>query len=309
LDAINTISETTVEAPAKVNLFLEVVGQRADGYHEIESIFQAISICDVVRIAISEGRGVSISCDVPALEVPENLAVRAAEAFLRETGAEGHVRVTLEKAIPVQAGLGGGSSDAAAVLVGLNRLTGKALTTDELRGIGAGVGSDVPFFIEGGTALVRGRGERLETMDLRRRLHFVVFFPGFGLSTAAVYKNLRMKLTGEKRNAKVFWDLLSTGRMEGAENHLFNRLEQTAVTLDDRLRVLKSQMHGIIGGRVMVSGSGASLFSVFADEHIASGAYCALKAKIHGEVFLARSVGRRAPVVHPKGDNCGDLRG
>ncbi len=300
---------TTVIAPAKVNLFLEVLRRRDDGYHEIESIFQSISICDIVKIAISEGSGVSISCTVPALETPGNLAVRAAEAFVRETGMGGHARLALTKVIPIGAGLGGGSSDAAAVLVGLNRLTGGALTADELRGIGAGVGSDVPFFVEGGTALVGGRGERVKAMNLPRRLHFVVVFPGFGLSTGAVYKNLRMKLTGEKRNAKVFWDLLSTGRMEGAENHLFNRLEQAAVTLDDRLGQLKSQMHGIIGGRVMVSGSGASLFSVFADENRASGAYCALKAKIQGEVFLAQSVGRRAPVVHPKGDNCGDLRG
>lgn len=301
-------SSIGIEAPAKVNLFLEVAGRRPDGYHDLESIFQAISIYDTLTIESTRSGAVTISCNVKTLETPENLAVEAARAFLDAAGLDTGLHIALEKRIPVRAGLGGGSSDAAAVLVGLNRLAGAPFTNDDLRAMAASLGSDVPFFVEGGTALVEGRGERVRQMDFGGVFYFVVLYPGFGVSTAAVYKNLRLKLTGEKRNVKVLWDLMSTGNLDAAEGEFFNRLEETAIGLDDRLGKLKLRMSLRTGGAsVLVSGSGSSLFSAFADKHRALKAYEALKAATPGELYFAGSAMRRAPAVHPKGDNGGDF--
>jgi len=301
-------SSITIEAPAKVNLFLEVSGRRPDGYHEIESIFQAISIFDTVVIETTASGPVIVSCNVEALETPENLAVRAARAFREAAGLKCGVRIDLEKRIPVEAGLGGGSSDAAAVLVGLNRLAGAPFTNDALREMAGRLGSDVPFFIEGGTALARGRGEVLEHVDLPCELYFVVLYPGFGTSTEEVYKNLNLKLTGQKRNAKVLWELMRSGKLDAAGEEFFNRLEETAIALDDRLGKLKLLMSGRTGGAsVLVSGSGSSLFSAFADKDRALRAFRSLKATLPGERYFARSVARRAPAVHLKGDDGGDF--
>lgn len=301
-------SSIEVEAPAKVNLFLEVAGRRADGYHDLESIFQAISMYDTLRIESTQSGAVTISCNVGALANAENLAVQAAVAFLDAAGLGTGLHIALEKRIPVRAGLGGGSSDAAAVLVGLNRLAGAPFTNDALREMAALLGSDVPFFIEGGTALVEGRGERVRQMDFGGVFYHVVLYPGFGVSTAAVYKNLKLKLTREKRNVMVLWDLMSTGNLDAAEGQFFNRLEETAIGLNDRLGKLKLLMSGLTGGAsVLVSGSGSSLFSVFAEKDRALKAYEALKAATPGELYFAESAMRRAPAVHPKGDNGGDF--
>jgi len=301
-------SSVNIAAPAKVNLFLEVLGRRRDGYHEIESVFQAISLFDLLSIETGRKRGVDISCNLEALETPENLAVRAARLFMDAAGLKCGVRIGLEKRIPVEAGLGGGSSDAAAVLVGLNRLAGAPFTNDALREMAGFLGSDVPFFIEGGTALARGRGEVLEHMDMPGELYFVVLYPGFGTATEEVYKNLNLKLTGQKRNAKVLWDLMRSGKLDAAGGEFFNRLEETAIGLDDRLGKLKLLMSGRTGeASVLVSGSGSSLFSAFADKDRALRASRALKATLPGERYFARSVARRAPAVHPKGDDGGDF--
>jgi 4-diphosphocytidyl-2-C-methyl-D-erythritol kinase len=278
-----------LRAPAKVNLFLEVLGRRPDGYHDILSVFQAISLSDIVTVRLTEGCGTSLACSRKELETSDNLAFRAAEAFRRAAGFDGGIGIELEKAIPVQGGLGGGSSDAAAVLKGLNELLGGALGSQELARIGAEIGSDVPFFLSGGTARVTGRGEHVEPIECAGEYTYVVYYPGFGVSTAAVYGNLRRKLTDNAQNDKLLCSFLAKGELDAATDYFHNRLEETAFELERRLIEACATMQRCVSTRVMLCGSGASLFSAFVDADRAQKSYEALKGIGEGEVFLAKT--------------------
>ncbi|MBC8274136.1 MAG: 4-(cytidine 5'-diphospho)-2-C-methyl-D-erythritol kinase [Chloroflexi bacterium] len=162
-------------APAKINLVLEVLGKRDDGYHEIRSLVQTISLYDVLSFELAEG--ISLECTEPSLQSSDNLVVQAAELLREVSGCEKGVKIELEKRVPWNAGLGGGSSDAAAVLLALNKLWGLELTTSGLVGLGAKLGSDVPFFIHKGTALVEGRGERVTPLSTSLPGWFVLLLP------------------------------------------------------------------------------------------------------------------------------------
>lgn len=162
-------------APAKINLVLEVLGKRDDGYHEIRTLVQTISLYDVLSFELAEG--ISLDCTEPSLQSPDNLAIQAARLLREVGGCEKGVKIGLEKRIRWGAGLGGGSSDAAAVLLALNKLWGLELTTSDLVGLGAKLGSDVPFFIHKGTALVEGRGERVAPLSASVSRWFVLLLP------------------------------------------------------------------------------------------------------------------------------------
>jgi 4-diphosphocytidyl-2-C-methyl-D-erythritol kinase len=179
-----------VRARAKVNLGLEVLGRRPDGYHELRSLLWAIDLADRVTLEAAEG-GLMLTCDAP--DVPatgDNLAWRAAELVCRASGRTG-VRIRLAKAIPVAAGLGGGSADAAAVLVGLRHLWGLGMAPERLRALAIRLGMDVPFFLGRGPAFATGRGERLREVAGARPVPLVVVNPGLPLATRAVYGSLR----------------------------------------------------------------------------------------------------------------------
>lgn len=176
----------TLSAPAKLNLHLRVVGLRPDGYHELDSVFHTIGLADTVRLEAAPE--VRLTCSDPALEGPANLALRAAHALRARAGEGRGVHVRLEKRIPPGAGLGGGSSDAAAVLKGLNRLWGLGLSPEALAEVGAGLGSDVPFFLVGGAARVRGRGERVTALAPLAGTWCLLVHPCVTLSTAEVYR-------------------------------------------------------------------------------------------------------------------------
>jgi len=186
------LAALTLAAPAKINLHLRVLGRRADGYHELDSVFHTIGLSDAVRLEVAS-EGVALTCSDKALEGPDNLAVRAARALLEHLSATGHpaakrgVRIHLTKHIPPGAGLGGGSSDAAAVLRGLNTLWDLGFSPETLAEIGAKVGSDVPFFVYGGAARVRGRGERVTPVAPMERTWCLLLHPGVAVSTGAVY--------------------------------------------------------------------------------------------------------------------------
>lgn len=158
-EAVGPDGRFTEQAHAKINLTLEILGRRPDGYHDLASIIQTIDLCDDVTVEPADG--IEVSCDAPALSGEGNLAHRAAEALRQKAGVKQGARISVAKRIPVAAGLGGGAADAAATLRALNRLWGTGFTAAQLAGIGATVGSDVPFLVHGGTALVQGRGERI----------------------------------------------------------------------------------------------------------------------------------------------------
>jgi 4-diphosphocytidyl-2-C-methyl-D-erythritol kinase len=297
-----------VSAPAKVNLFLEVLRRRPDGYHDLESVFQAVSLCDQITISLTRGHEVRLTCSRPELQTPENLCVKAVKAFNEGSGLALGADISLKKTIPVQAGLGGGSSDAAATLKAINTLAGEVLDSAALAGIAARLGSDVPFFLRGGTAIVTGRGEKVEPLDVAAPFYFVIYYPAFGLSTAEVYKNLTFKLTDKRRTGKVLCSLLTQGNLEAAEEHFYNRLEETAYGLDERLPAAGAEMRRRVRNKkVVLCGSGTSLFSAFVDHDKAYEAYGALRGIGAGEVFLAESVRSGGNTGSAKGAICGDF--
>src|SRR6476469_7269340 len=177
-----------VSAPAKVNLFLEVLGKRADGYHEIATLMLAIDLEDELDVAPAESGELSLTCDDPALPTgPENLVLKAASRLRAETGTSAGARIHLRKRIPWAAGLGGGSSDAAAALEGLNELWKLGLSTAALARVGSDIGSDVPFFLNGPAAWCTGRGEVVTPVKVGKPLDLVLVKPAEGLGTAEVY--------------------------------------------------------------------------------------------------------------------------
>jgi 4-diphosphocytidyl-2-C-methyl-D-erythritol kinase len=175
-------------APAKINLYLHILGRRADGYHELETLMAPISLGDTLDLELTDS-GIAFTCSDPALsDATDNLATRAARLFLDEFGLKTGVRLHLEKKVPVGAGLGGGSSDAAAVLLALRTLTGVAAPDEKLAELAARLGSDIPFFIYDGPAVCRGRGEIIEPQPLGEKLGGLLVHPGFGVSTPWAYK-------------------------------------------------------------------------------------------------------------------------
>jgi 4-diphosphocytidyl-2-C-methyl-D-erythritol kinase len=163
------------QAPAKLNLVLEVLGKREDGYHEISSLVQTIDLCD--NLFLEPAGDISLECNEPTLETSDNLVVRAAELLREVTGFNRGARIRLEKHIPWSVGLGGGSSDAATTLIALNRLWDLKLVAGNLIELAARLGSDVPFFIHGGTALIEGRGEKVTPLPNSRSTYFVLLVP------------------------------------------------------------------------------------------------------------------------------------
>jgi len=181
------MTKMQVLAPAKINLSLRVLGRRADDFHEIETLIVPIALHDVLTIE-RQSRWIDFVCDDRSLpQNDQNLVVRAAKSFLATTKARGGVKISLQKKIPHGAGLGGGSSDAAAILLALNQLFGTKLSPDELVSIGSEIGSDVPFFLNESPALCKGRGEIVTTAKVKERLFFLLFKPSFGVSSKWAY--------------------------------------------------------------------------------------------------------------------------
>ncbi|MEW6747447.1 MAG: 4-(cytidine 5'-diphospho)-2-C-methyl-D-erythritol kinase [Planctomycetota bacterium] len=255
----------TVPAPAKLNLFLEVLGKRADGYHEIETLMQTVDLADSVEIRLT-GRGIHLERQgIPVPCAPEeDLAARAARAFLEAAPHPSGIEIRVLKRIPPGAGLGGGSSDGAAVLRALNRLCGEPLDATALSEMAASLGSDVPFFLIGGTAIARGRGERITPLDDIPLPRFLLALPHLHVSTASVYRNLR--LTGATIAVQsALWELRPGNKLGGGAA-FHNRLEDSVFEVEPRLARLKARLEEVARRRFTVTGSGSGLFSVLADE-------------------------------------------
>ena len=283
----------TVRCPAKLNLFLEVLERRPDGYHNLDTVMQAVDLYDELEIAAQPGSELSLECSDPALPCDErNLVLRAALALRRATDCRSGARFRLTKRIPMQAGLGGGSSDAAGALVGLNRAWGLGLPTEPLRQIAATVGSDVAFFLYGGTARCRGRGELVEPVPVTAPFHYVLLFPGVGVSTAEAYARLRFPLTPLAPSATMLLDSLLAGDVPGLGRSLFNRLEGPAFGIHPRLAEAKSRLaaSGLFQG-VCMTGSGSALFGLCRPEDAGHALEGTVALRL-GETASVRSVGR-----------------
>lgn len=282
-------------APAKINLGLAVLARRQDGYHELATLFQALSLCD--RLTLQRRRsGVKVSCPaLPGLGA-RNLAHRAAETFLDRTRLAGGVEIGIEKRIPPGGGLGGGSSDAAAALLGCCRLFGVRPGADTLREWAAGLGSDVPFFIEGGAAVGTGRGERIHALEpWRGGATALIHIPPEGLSTAAVYSQLAAGgLTPRRRPLTILLARWREGDLRRLGAVLFNDLETAAFALLPRLAAVKAALIEAGAAGALLCGSGSSVVGLFADSRAARKAALLLRGRFPGRFVSAHFLaGRR----------------
>jgi 4-diphosphocytidyl-2-C-methyl-D-erythritol kinase len=251
-----------LRAPAKVNLFLEVTARRPDGYHELRTLLVAVSLFDALTFA--PAASIRLSCTDPKLgNGPENLIVRAAEVLRRHVGIRAGAVIVLTKRIPVAAGLGGGSSDAAATLVGLNRLWKLRLGRDELIRLAAELGSDVPFFLRRPAAWCTGRGEVVTPWPMGRRLHVVLACPPFGLQTADVYK--RVAVPRRQVASAAMMEAVAAGDVEEVGRRLHNRLQQPALALRPELDEWMGRLAATKPLGSLVSGSGSTVFALGRD--------------------------------------------
>ena len=282
-----------IRAPAKINLCLRVVGRRADGYHLLDTIMVPVSLYDDVEIRklrrVAEKKKpvpplVKVSCDHPMVpDGEQNLAHRAARVLLAKAKSSQPIAIRIRKRIPVGAGLGGGSTDAAATLVGLNRLLNLGFSSEQLERLGLMLGADVPFFIRGCPARVRGIGERLQPLRQFARRWVVILYPGFPVSTAWVYQNLPAKLTKPSVNTSITSSLTGSGNLA---EMLVNDLESVTLGKYPKIGLLKSKLlrAGALGS--LMSGSGSSVFGVFETKRKAEQAFRRLLQEEESQAFL-----------------------
>ncbi len=261
------------DAYAKINLFLDIESKRVDGYHNIISVMQSVSLCDTVTVEYSESaeKSIEISCDDPSIPLGEkNIAYKAANLFLDS----GKVKIHIEKRIPAAAGLAGGSTDAAAVLTLLNQLTGNKKSADELLSIGAKIGADVPFCISGGTKLTRGIGEKLTDFKPLSDCYIVISKMGDGVSTPKAYSMLDSMFDNFEnyRPRRDFLALLEEENLRG----MFNIFESAVIPERPAVQKIKDTMLRYGAEHSMMSGSGPSVFGIFSSKEKATDACVAL---------------------------------
>lgn len=281
----------TVEAPAKLNLTLDVLGKREDGYHEMRMVMQSVSLLDTITLERESGEGMELSTNLGFLPVDgRNLAVVAAREFEAATGERlGHLRIHIQKRIPVCAGTAGGSSDAAAVLRGLNRLTKQGMTLAELAEVGKRVGSDVPYCVLGGTALAEGRGEKITPLPPLPECWMVLAKPGFPISTPALFSQFDGKRTRCHPDTEGVLEALRRRELDGVARRLFNVFEEVLPPRKrERVEELKRLLldHGAMGA--CMTGTGPTVFGLFAQEETARAANRELKLHCR-EVFLTKT--------------------
>ncbi|MBI3864824.1 MAG: 4-(cytidine 5'-diphospho)-2-C-methyl-D-erythritol kinase [Planctomycetia bacterium] len=287
----------TVFAPAKLNLFLKVLGKRADGYHELETLMVSVGLYDTLVFSDAPAGHLSLVCRdgrVPAAragprEMPgdgeDNLVLRAARLLRETTGTAHGARIELVKRIPLSAGLAGGSSDAAATLWGLNRLWNLGLDASELMRLASRLGSDIPFFLcSASAAICRGRGEIVEPLPLAARYWFVVARPATGLATAEVYRGCRPSTIGW--TAAALASALAGGRLPEAAGLFHNALQEPAERLNaDVTRLKRAFARQPFAGHQM-SGSGTSYFGLCRSRRQAAQYAARLRATRLGDVFV-----------------------
>ena len=269
-----------LQAHAKINLFLDVLYQRPDGYHEIETVFQSIGLHDNLTLRRIE-QGIKLHCTHPQVPADaSNLAYRAAELILATSNTTEGVEITIDKNIPVAAGLGGGSADAAATLVGINELFGLAYERERLMQLGSRLGADVPFCILGGTAIGRGIGEILTPLSPFAGCHLVVANPGFEVKTSWAYRSLNLSGGKKKRSATKIQQKISNFLLTKLEknvnilgqeiqkvcNEFFNVFESTVIAEYPIIAELKKSLWDAGALGVLMSGSGPTVFAFVFDE-------------------------------------------
>jgi len=265
------------KAPAKINLYLDVGKIRKDGYHEITTIYQSIRLSDTLFFKVIKN-GIEIECDNKDIPLNEdNLIYKSAKEFFNFTKIKKGIKVLIKKRIPAKGGLGGGSSDAAVTLFALNKIFKKNLTLNQLTAIGEKIGSDVPFFLYGGTALGYGKGEKIIPLKDFNRLYLIVGFPGKGISTREAYKEIDRVLTGNISRLKIIEPVRKYLTGDFRKEDMFNRFEEVVKNseiLEYRDNLIKSGAE-----KVMLCGSGSTWFGIYSDRTKLKSAFERLSAQ------------------------------
>lgn len=260
------MDDLVIKAPAKINLFLHVIGQRGDGYHNIITVFQKINLWDEITLSLSkEKRGVHLECYGDLLpEDKTNIAFRAAKMFLDVADIKYGVEIKLKKNIPIGAGLGGGSSDAAAVLKGLNSLAGNTLNDDNINSLACQLGADVPFFIsDAASAIGTETGTKLEFIDIPKRFYLLVW-PGFSISTKWVYEHFELTSRLD--------DTIFDAKQIFRSRLWVNDLEKVVTCKYPQIKAIKNRLIDLGAEASMMSGSGSAVFGVFTSRQEAEAA-------------------------------------
>lgn len=279
----------TLRSNAKLNLTLDLVAKRDDGYHDLRSVLQEITLCDYVSLE-KRGSGISVSCNLRYIPTDRrNIAVRVAEEFFNCTGISGGVYIRLKKLVPSCAGLGGGSSNGAATLNGLCRLYGVDMSVEEKVRLTGKIGADIPFFFTGGTALCEGVGERVTPLPSLPRVWFVIAKPPFALSTPVVFSS---PLTGENvggDSTSAFLSALEKDGVRAAFPLARNALEPASIELCGAIEQIKREFAETGAFYSAMSGSGSAVFGVFDSHQSASAAYERMKEK-YRNTYIAKPV-------------------
>lgn len=281
-----------VKAPAKINLSLDVLHKREDGFHEVEMIMTTIDLADRLELTLLEQNVIKItSLNRFVPDDSRNLAYQAALLLKERFNVQKGVAIMIEKVIPVAAGLAGGSSDAAAVLRGLNKLWGLGLTLDELAKIGAEIGSDVSFCVYGGTALATGRGEIITELPAAPTCWVILAKPFIGVSTADVYRRLNVNKI-KHPNTKEMIHAIESGNYSQVCSNLENVLEDVTFQLHPEVAQIKEQMKRFGADAVLMSGSGPTVFGLVRHDSRMQRIYNGLRG-FCDQVFAVRIIGER----------------
>lgn len=275
-----------LQAPAKVNYRLEVLRKRPDGYHDLRMIMQRVDLCDEIEISVHDKPGINVECLSDSVSGGrDNIAWRAADAILSIYGKEAGVDISITKKIPVAAGLGGGSSDAATVLMGLNELLGMDLSKERLMEVGVKLGADVPFFIFKDTALAEGIGEKLTRVEGFPPAWLVLVNPNVHVSTKWVYQNLKLTNRGDLYKLPRFCN-----RIEDICSILTNDLEAVTIPRFPVIDEIKQALLAEGASGVLMSGSGPTVFAVFEGENEAARCHLKVSQTSAWSTFLARTL-------------------
>ena len=266
----------TIRCNAKINLSLDVTGKREDGYHTLESIFQSVTVYDILTVGVSSGSGITLRCSIPALPCDErNLAYRAAQAMLEASGKKCSVQMTLHKHIPSGAGMGGGSADAAGVLFALNKLLRCGYSNEKLREIGIKLGADVPFLLMGGTVLAEGIGEILTPLRPLPELPLVILKGRQSISTPKAYAAIDALEAPFHPDTARMLEAVETQNTALLAEHCGNTFEDAAALADvERAKAALLEDGALCA---VMTGSGSAVFGIFPDQQLADA--CAVKRR------------------------------
>lgn len=276
------MEKITIKTYGKINLYLEVNKKRDDGYHELQMVMQSISLYDRVSVKEIEKNEISIYTNSPYIPKDDgNIAVKAAKLIKEEFHIDKGVEITIDKNIPVAAGLAGGSANAAAVLKGLNELWELGLSEGKLRDLGLRLGADVPFSVMEGAAIAEGIGERLTPISGLKNTWMVLCKPGISVSTPEVYRELDLSVLKEKPLPKEFLTAIENRDLRSISNNMYNALESVTLKKHDVVEDIKKKMMQYNAIGTMMTGSGPTVFGIFKDQERAKKAARNLKKHYH----------------------------